>query len=49
VKSIHQAVVKMRDNLPVFQDDMLALQTKRRDEWQQKADVLIQKIQQAMT
>jgi glycosyltransferase involved in cell wall biosynthesis len=49
VKSIHQAVVKMRDNLPVFQDDMLALQTKRRDEWQQKADVLIQQIQQAMT
>ncbi len=47
-ESICQAIMTVRENLSVFETGILALQAERRDEWHQKAKVLIHQIQQAV-
>jgi glycosyltransferase involved in cell wall biosynthesis len=46
---ICRAVIKMRDDLPMFEAGIRALQEQRRREWQQKAEALTCLIQQAIS
>jgi glycosyltransferase involved in cell wall biosynthesis len=48
-ESICRAIITMRDDLPMFEAGIRALQEERRREWQQKAEALIRLIQQAMS
>jgi len=48
-ESIRRAVITMRDDLPMFEARIRALQEERRREWQQKAEALTCLIQQAMS
>jgi glycosyltransferase involved in cell wall biosynthesis len=49
VEQIRQSILDMRKCLSEYQAEMRVLQAERRDEWQQKAKVLIHQIQQAVS